>query len=138
MKKICCVAVRVNGSILLLERSATDSSHPLHWNLPGGHAEKGERPRDAAARELGEEAGIWVNPGRLRLYGVQAPNLHTLVIYYTLDLMAFPKVSLNFEHRRFIWYNDHNRVSSPLVPLLYSMLSRLSSEVPQSQSQGEQ
>lgn len=36
------------------------------WTSPGGHMDAGEMPREAAARELFEEAGIRVSPSQLQ------------------------------------------------------------------------
>ena len=44
--------------VLLLRRSGTSSFVPSAWVFPGGIAERGESPRDAAVRETLEEAGI--------------------------------------------------------------------------------
>jgi ADP-ribose pyrophosphatase YjhB (NUDIX family) len=35
------------------------------WEAPGGAVEEGESPREAAAREVKEELGLVVEPGRL-------------------------------------------------------------------------
>lgn len=35
------------------------------WALPGGHADVSETSREAGARELGEEVGVYVNPAHL-------------------------------------------------------------------------
>ncbi|WP_461034142.1 NUDIX domain-containing protein [Streptomyces mayteni] len=39
------------------------------WELPGGGIEPGESPREAAARELREEAGQSISPAALRFAG---------------------------------------------------------------------
>ncbi|GLK66111.1 NUDIX domain-containing protein [Paracoccus kondratievae] len=38
---------------------------PAHWDLPGGGAEPGESPIECALRELHEEFGLRIDPGRL-------------------------------------------------------------------------
>ena len=38
------------------------------WAIPGGFLESGETLAQGAARELGEEAGIWLPPEQLQLY----------------------------------------------------------------------
>lgn len=120
-ERICCVCVTVGDRVLVLERSPTDPSFPLWWNLPGGHAEDGETPRQAAARELGEEAGIWVDPRCLKFRNLFLIG-HKAIYCYTLDLIAFPTVSLNFEHSRFLWCNDQMRTHLRLLPLVEDMV----------------
>ncbi len=44
-----------DGRLLLLHREDKD-----YWELPGGKVEEGEMPREAAAREAGEEIGCRV------------------------------------------------------------------------------
>lgn len=46
--------------ILLVEPTYKD-----HWEIPGGCVEADESPRAAAVRELAEELGLAVEPGRL-------------------------------------------------------------------------
>jgi ADP-ribose pyrophosphatase YjhB (NUDIX family) len=49
-----------SNRILLVEPTYKD-----HWELPGGVVEADESPYDAAVRELKEELGLSVIPGRL-------------------------------------------------------------------------
>jgi ADP-ribose pyrophosphatase YjhB (NUDIX family) len=49
-----------DGRILLVEPAYKD-----YWELPGGAVEADESPYDAAVREVKEELGLSVTPGRL-------------------------------------------------------------------------
>ena len=63
------VVLDPSGRVLLLGARLTDPAVPpgdvLFWNTPGGGVEPGEGVREAAARELAEEIGLVVDPGRL-------------------------------------------------------------------------
>ncbi|MDP9792704.1 8-oxo-dGTP pyrophosphatase MutT (NUDIX family) [Catenuloplanes nepalensis] len=48
------------GRVLLVE-----PSYKPYWEVPGGTVEAGESPHAAAAREIEEELGLTVTPGRL-------------------------------------------------------------------------
>lgn len=60
--------------VLVLQRAATGTRCPLAWETVHGRIEPGERPEDAALRELAEETGL----AAARLYNVttQAFYLH--------------------------------------------------------------
>ena len=45
-----------DGLVLLGKRVATDG--PYQWQMPQGGVDRGEKPRDAAYRELEEEVGV--------------------------------------------------------------------------------
>jgi 8-oxo-dGTP pyrophosphatase MutT (NUDIX family) len=49
-----------DGKVLLVKPSYRDT-----WEIPGGGLEHGEHPFQAAAREVGEETGLELRPGRL-------------------------------------------------------------------------
>jgi ADP-ribose pyrophosphatase YjhB (NUDIX family) len=59
---VSAVVRRVRGGeeILLMQRSDN-----AHWGLPGGHVEPGESVLDAVRREVFEETGWRIEPGRL-------------------------------------------------------------------------
>lgn len=53
----CAGVMLVNAQNLVFVGQRLDSSSEA-WQMPQGGIDKGESPRDAALRELGEEAGI--------------------------------------------------------------------------------
>lgn len=53
----CAGVMLVNSANLVFVGQRLDSSSEA-WQMPQGGIDKGESPRDAALRELGEEAGI--------------------------------------------------------------------------------
>lgn len=53
----CAGVMLVNASNLVFVGQRLDSSSDA-WQMPQGGIDNGENPRDAALRELGEEAGI--------------------------------------------------------------------------------
>ncbi|MGW2844661.1 NUDIX domain-containing protein [Streptomyces sp. NPDC001274] len=62
-----------DNRVLLIQRA--HAPHAGQWALPGGHVDTGETSRDAAARELAEETGIYATPGELTQIGVwDAPD----------------------------------------------------------------
>ena len=60
--------------VLVLQRAPAGTRCPLAWETVHGRIEPGERPEDAAYRELREETGL--APGRLYNVTTQAFYLH--------------------------------------------------------------
>lgn len=60
---------RVAADVLLRDQRGhivlVNPTYKEHWDLPGGMAENNEAPRAAAVREVGEELGLSVEPGRV-------------------------------------------------------------------------
>ena len=57
------------GRVLLV-----DPVYKPGWEIPGGTVEKDESPRDAACREVKEELGLLITPGRLLAIDWVAPR----------------------------------------------------------------
>ncbi|MFD5217485.1 NUDIX domain-containing protein [Streptomyces tendae] len=67
------VVTTTDGHVLLIERGW--DPHKGQWALPGGHVDPGETSRNAAARELAEEASLYAMPEELVQVGVfDAPD----------------------------------------------------------------
>lgn len=71
-----------DGRILLLNQ---DTDTGRSWSLPGGKVEAGETLRDALVRELREETGLDVEPGRLLYVCDHLPGNGTHVVHLTFE-----------------------------------------------------
>ena len=96
---------RAEWLVLALER-AMSTRCPGSWETVHGRMEPGERPEDAAVREVREEAGLDVD----RLYSItcQPFYLHTLgAVQMAVVFAAFVRepadVTLGDEHVRCAW-----------------------------------
>jgi len=73
--RILCVGAVVTdgrGRLLLIQRGHEPGAGL--WSLPGGRVEPGETDAEALVREMEEETGLTVEPGRL-IGQVQRPGL---------------------------------------------------------------
>jgi len=64
--KVRCVGAIVTddaGRLLLVKRGHEPEAG--RWSLPGGRVKPGETDSQAVVREVHEETGLWVEPGRL-------------------------------------------------------------------------
>ena len=59
----CGAAILRDGKLLLVQRLKQPEA--LHWGLPGGKVDWGETTRETCAREIAEELGLIIRPGRL-------------------------------------------------------------------------
>jgi mutator protein MutT len=58
MDRVATAILRSRDKVLLCHRRADRAWYPDVWDLPGGHIEPEESPREALSRELREELGI--------------------------------------------------------------------------------
>jgi len=113
---------RAGCEILLMRRSDNG-----YWGLPGGYVEPGESVSDAVAREVFEETGVRIRPGRL--VGVYSEPARQVIEYP--DGRRVQAVNLCFEARPVgeagepttphetlaTGYFGHDALPEPFVPI---------------------
>lgn len=62
-----------------------DPVYKPYWNLPGGHVEDGETPREGCRRELEEELGLHLEPGDLLVRATMSVPGRATHTYYIFD-----------------------------------------------------
>ncbi len=101
--------------ILLVE-----PTYKPYWELPGGVVEAGESPRDAAAREITEELGLTVVPGRLLVVDWVPPRdgrTDGLMLVFDGGRFTDPVRLAETELRSWAWC-DPEEAGRRLLPLL--------------------
>lgn len=88
---IVAAGVVFEGEKVLLSRRPAGKHLAGAWEFPGGKVESGEDPRDALARELGEELGIEVTVGAIvdvTFHRYEDVDKAVLLLFYEAALTA--------------------------------------------------
>jgi mutator protein MutT len=113
------------GRVLLGLRRSDRASFPGVWDVPGGHVEPGEAPRQALLRELREELGIDAvveEPWR-RL--VDDALTIDLTLWLVRDWRGDIENRAPHEHERLEWFAARDLDALPLAhPVYVSLLGR--------------
>ena len=72
-----------DGQLLLLDQDTPNTGRS--WSLPGGKLEEGETLAGALVREMKEETGLDVEPGRLLYVCDHLPGADTHVVHMTFE-----------------------------------------------------
>lgn len=114
--------VAPDGDVLLLRRGSNEENFAGHWALPGGKAEEGESPEQAADRESNEEMGAHPAGNKKLLDRKTTP---TGMTFHTFTQPVSHKFTpkLNAEHSGFAWA-PLSLLPQPLHPAVADTLSQ--------------
>lgn len=102
------------GRLLLLHRPETSVLNPGRWELPGGRLNPGEGTARALVREVQEETGLYVVPGRLLGAGVQEISSGRIVHMVLSVTEVAGEVALSAEHDAYRWVTPNGLSRLPL------------------------
>lgn len=113
--------VAPDGDVLMLRRAAGEENFPGHWSFPGGNADEGESPEQAALREAKEEMGVDADPKALR--DVEKVVTPKGKCFHTFAMQVPEKFApkLNGEHSGYAWASL-DMLPRPMHPAVDSML----------------
>ncbi|MBO0849555.1 MAG: NUDIX domain-containing protein [Pseudonocardia sp.] len=121
-----CVGAVVNdhsGRLLLIRRGQPPGQGL--WSLPGGRVEPGESDHQAVIREVAEETGLRVRPGRL-LGTVHRPapsGATYLIADYACELIGPDQPSSGTDAADARWVDAHDYAELPVVAGLTETLA---------------
>ncbi|CAN7375447.1 DUF2213 domain-containing protein [Bradyrhizobium sp. LjRoot220] len=114
--------VAPDGDVLLLRRSSKEENFAGHWSLPGGKADDGETPDQAARREALEEMGEHPDGERELIDERTTP---TGMQFHTFKQVVGDKFvpKLNDEHSGYAWAS-RDMLPQPMHPAVKEVLAR--------------
>lgn len=108
--------------VLVVRKSPDDEHQPGRWELPGGRLKAGETPDDALVREVREEVGLEVVPGRpLAVWswrlgdGPDAPTVVAVARECTVADDSAPE-AVSGEHDCAAWVRIADVLALDLIP----------------------
>lgn len=119
------VIIKKKNKILLLKRSQSVSHGKGQWSFPGGHLEFGEKPEEAAQREVFEETGLRIKDLKLvsvsnNLYPKENKHYVTLAIQGKY-VSGKPEIKESQNCTQIDWFTLQN-LPSPLFPSIRTAL----------------
>lgn len=120
-----CIVRDDKGNILMLLRRYDSSFEPNKWGLPGGHIDPGELAKDAAIRELKEEANLTAIDCSKAAY-ITLPEGGSICIYDVLVEEDDSMVALDDEeHMNYAWMSVNEIKKRPEADFIIGLKESL-------------
>lgn len=113
------------GKALLVKRARHDNFLPGYWEQIGGDVDFEENPYDALVREVREESGLIIKPGRPYFVAsyMDENDAHCVEIAFHCELSSSPDVVLSDEHEDKRWVaKDELATLSPMSDFMRTMI----------------
>lgn len=123
------VFVAPDGHVLLCQRAPTEPNYGGYWSLPGGKAEAGEEPWNAALREAEEEIGP-LPEAAAQMRQIDERATPTGMTFHTFVRPVADKFEpkLNSEHTGARWF-PIDELPAPIHPAVAEMLTGRTREI---------
>ena len=115
------VVVNSKGEVLIVREAKTydEGTGEGRYHLPGGRLNEGESYIDGLHREIREETGLDIEPGRPVYVGEWRPTIkgipRQIIAIFTVCTPKSTTVRLSEEHDHFAWVDPKNRVDYDLM-----------------------
>ncbi len=109
-----CVFNKDFSKILLVKRNEEKrKKFGADWGNIGGKIEFGETSAQAGMREIKEEIGLNLNPGKLKLIEIRERpnhfiNVHGVQFIYSVSINGKEKIAINDESDEYRWFDAKN------------------------------
>lgn len=122
------IFINDQGQVLLFLRDDDPGiPYPNMWDLPGGHVEDGETPRDCIIREMKEEVGLVIE-GIEPFSVVQFENRTEYVFWKRMNLVI-DTIRLT-EGQRLRWFSREEVEKTPLAYGFNPILAAFFRDIP--------
>lgn len=96
-----------SGKMLVLRRSATHPTKAFAMDLPGGIVEEGETSEVGLVREIEEETGLVIDPGKIipvANYVEHFDNREVSRMLFGVRILGDrPEINISWEHDQYDW-----------------------------------
>ncbi len=114
------VLIKNGDKYLVIKRSPNETTYPNYWDIPGGLAEVGELPKNAAIREVKEEVGLDIIPTKTihedSNYDKKKDMIFVRLVYLSEYLGKLDSIKLDIsEHTEYRWVSSLYELENELV-----------------------